>query len=133
VLAALCAFGIGHSAFGIGAEGAFAQQPNFFTGFSQPEGPPSTLKPEQLREVTFEQRLHTKLPLDVAFNDEFGRPVTLGKYFESGRPVILAFVYYTCPMLCTQVMNGISSSLKALPFTAGEEFDVVLVSLQCLL
>ena len=127
-LAWLAAFGILHSAFGIGAEGAFAQQPNFFTGFSQPEGPPSNLKPEQLREVTFEQRLHTKLPLDVAFNDEFGRPVTLGKYFESGRPVILAFVYYTCPMLCTQVMNGISSSLKALPFTAGEEFDVVLVS-----
>ena len=42
--------------------------------------------------------------------------------------MVLAFVYYQCPMLCTQVMNGISSALKALPFTPGEEFDVVLVS-----
>ena len=42
--------------------------------------------------------------------------------------MVLAFVYYQCPMLCTQVMNGISRALKALPFTAGKDFDVVLVS-----
>ena len=116
------------AASGIGVEEAHAQRPNFMTGFSKPEGPPSNLKPEQLREVTFEQRLHTQLPLNTEFSDEFGRPVTLGKYFGTGRPVILAFVYYTCPMLCTQVMNGISSSLRALSFTAGEEFEVVIVS-----
>jgi protein SCO1/2 len=61
--------------------------------------------------------------------------VTLGKYFSPAnasdgppRPVILGFVYYTCPMLCTQVMNGISSSLRALSFSAGQDFDVVLIS-----
>jgi protein SCO1/2 len=124
------AFGIVHSPFGIdiGAGLAHAQSPNFFTGFSQPEGPPSNLKPDELVDVTFRQRLDERLPLDVAFKDEYGRDVTLGKYFDSGRPVILAFVYFQCPMLCSQVMNGISSSLRALPFTAGQEFDVVLVS-----
>jgi protein SCO1/2 len=119
------AFCILHSAF---AGAASAQTPNFFTGFNDPPGPPSQLKPEQLKDVTFKQRLDDRLPLDASFKDEYGRPVTLGKYFNSGKPVILAFVYFTCPMLCTQVTNGISSSLRALPFTAGEEFDVVLIS-----
>jgi protein SCO1 len=109
-------------------EPASAQSPNFFTGFSKPAGPPSNLKPDELVAVTFRQRLNERLPLDVPFKDEHGRDVTLGKYFGGTRPVILAFVYYQCPMLCNQVMNGISSSLRALPFTAGEEFDVVLVS-----
>jgi len=125
MLAGLFAFCILHFA----SQGAAsAQTPNFFTGFSDPPGPPSTLKPEQLKEVSFRQRLDAQLPLDAAFKDEYGRPVTLGKYFNTQKPVVVAFVYYTCPMLCTQVMNGISSSLRALPFTAGQEFDVVLIS-----
>jgi protein SCO1/2 len=128
VAAVVCAMCIAHCAFGIGVKEVLAQQPNFLTGFSKPVGPPSTLKPEQLREVTFKQRLNERLPLDASFKDEYGRTVSLGKYFGGERPVILAFVYYQCPMLCQQVMNGISSSLRALPFTAGEEFDVVLIS-----
>jgi protein SCO1/2 len=83
--------------------------------------------PPQFKDVTFAQRLGEKLPLDARLRDETGRIVTLGDYFGK-KPVVLAFVYYQCPMLCTQVMNGISSSLKVLPFTAGNEFDVVLVS-----
>ena len=107
-----------------------AQQPNFMTGFSKPEGPPSNLKPEQLKEVSFRQRLDQTLPLDATFKDEYGRDVTLGKYFGGERPVILAFVYYRCPMLCTQVMNGLSASMRALTgaLEAGNDFDVVLVS-----
>jgi protein SCO1/2 len=122
-------------AFGDGGSLVHAQQPNFMTGFSKPEGPPSNLKPEQLVDVTFRQRLNEQLPLDAVFKDEYGRTVTLGKYFSPAnasdgppRPVILGFVYYTCPMLCTQVMNGISSSLRALSFSAGQDFDVVLIS-----
>src|SRR5688572_19266073 len=87
-----------------GPGNALAQQPNFFTGFSQPQGPPSDLKPEQLKEVTFKQRLNEQLPLDEAFKDEYGRDVRLGQYFNRSRPVVLAFVYYRCPMLCSQVM-----------------------------
>jgi protein SCO1/2 len=124
-LAAVFAFCILHFAF---ASAASAQAPNFFTGLSDPGGPPSSLKPAQLKEVTFRQRLNEQLPLDAAFKDEYGRPVTLGKYFNNDKPVIVAFVYYSCPMLCTQVLNGISSSLRALSFTAGQEFDVVVIS-----
>ena len=128
IRAVLCAMCMALCALSIDVSPASAQAPNFMTGFSKPEGPPSNLKPEQLVDVTFRQRLDEQLPLDAPFKDEYGRPVTLGKYFQGTRPVILAFVYYTCPMLCTQVMNGISASLRALPFTAGEEFDVVIVS-----
>jgi protein SCO1/2 len=83
--------------------------------------------PPQFKSVTFAQRLGEQLPLDARFRDESGRDVALGEFFGK-RPVVLAFVYYQCPMLCTQVMNGISSALKALTFTPGKEFDVVLIS-----
>jgi len=83
--------------------------------------------PPQFKDVTFAQRLGQKLPLDVQFKDESGRSVALGEYFGK-RPVVVAFVYYQCPLLCTQIMNGISSALKVLPYTPGNEFDIVLVS-----
>ena len=85
----------------------------------------ATARLPQLENVTFKQRLNTQLPLDVHFKDENGRDVTLGQYFDGNRPVVLAFVYYSCPMLCTQVMNGVSRAVKVLPFTPGEDFDVV--------
>jgi protein SCO1/2 len=91
-------------------------------------GPASSITPEVLKDISFKQRLDQRLPLDAAFTDENGSAVTLGDYFQNGRPVLLAFVYYQCPMLCTQVMNGISSALKAVPFVPGQDFDVVLVS-----
>jgi protein SCO1/2 len=83
--------------------------------------------PPNLQRVAFSQRLGEPLPLDARFKDESGRDVALGEYF-SQKPVVLAFVYFQCPMLCPLVMNGISSALKAVPFTPGEEFDVVLIS-----
>ena len=77
--------------------------------------------------VSFEQRLNEQLPLDLQFKDEEGRTVRLGDYFGH-RPVVLAFVYYDCPMLCTQVLNGIDTSLSVLTETVGKDFDVVAVS-----
>jgi protein SCO1/2 len=109
--------------------GAYAQAgPNFYTGQIDTPGKPSSLKPDQLQNVSFKQHLDEMLPLDAAFKDEYGRPVTLGKYFDGKKPVVLAFVYFTCPMLCTQIMNGISSTARALPFTTGQDYDVVLIS-----
>jgi protein SCO1/2 len=102
-------------------------QPGLPGATPRERGLSSTVVPEQLKDVTFEQRLDTMLPLDARFRDEAGRDVTLGDYFGK-RPVVLAFVYYSCPMLCTQVLNGVSSAAKALPFTAGKDFDVVYVS-----
>jgi protein SCO1 len=67
------------------------------------------------------------VPLDLMFKDEAGRSVRLGDYFGS-KPVVLSLVYYDCPMLCTQVLNGMASSFKTLSFSVGKEFEVVTVS-----
>jgi protein SCO1/2 len=83
--------------------------------------------PESLRNVGIDQRLNEQVPLDLVFRDEAGKAVRLGDYFK-GRPVILNLVYYECPMLCTQILNGLVSSLKVLSFTVNKEFDVVTVS-----
>jgi protein SCO1/2 len=116
--------------FAVILTGVAAAQPGFpssYSGEPQKTGIASTQTPPQLVDITFKQRLNEQLPLDAMFKDEEGHDVALGRFFGS-RPVILAFVYYTCPMLCTQVMNGISSALKVVPFTAGKDFDVVLIS-----
>ena len=94
----------------------------------QPAGsPPSNQMPKVLSEVGFEQRLNEQLPLDLPFKDEQGNAVKLGDYFGK-KPVVLAFVYYECPMLCTQVLNGLESALRVMTETVGKEFDVVTVS-----
>jgi protein SCO1/2 len=110
----------------LGGARASAQYPGGYGNQPRP-GTPASEKPDQLKEVTFQQRLNEMLPLDAIFKDERARTVKLGDYFGS-KPVVLAFVYFTCPMLCSQVMNGISSSLKAVPFDVGKDFDVVLIS-----
>jgi protein SCO1/2 len=74
-----------------------------------------------------EQRLNTQLPLDAPFRDESGRTVPLGSYFGK-RPVVLALVYYECPMLCTQILNGMVRAAKILKFTPGQDYDVVAIS-----
>lgn len=83
--------------------------------------------PGPLADVGFDQRLGEQLPLDLRFNDETGSSVTLDQYFDQ-RPVLLALVYYDCPMLCSMVLNGMITSLRALKFDAGSEFEVVVVS-----
>jgi len=90
-------------------------------------GNPSTGLPSALRDVRIEQKLNQQLPLDLVFRDESGQPVKLGQYFGQ-KPVVLAFVYYDCPMLCTQVLNGMVTSFRVLPFQIGKEFDVVTIS-----
>lgn len=84
--------------------------------------------PEALKKVGIEQKLGAQLPLDTELKDENGKMVRLGDYFNAGRPVIVAFVYYECPMLCNQVLNGLTGSLKGISFNAGSEFDVVAIS-----
>lgn len=90
-------------------------------------GNPSTGLPQALQDVRIEQKLDQQLPLDLTFRDESGREVQLGQYFGH-KPVVLAFVYYDCPMLCTQVLNGMVTSFRVLPFQMGKEFEVVTIS-----
>lgn len=85
------------------------------------------LTPELFQEIGIDQRLDEQLPLDLVFNDEQDREVALHKYFGE-KPVILVLAYYECPMLCTQVLNGLVRSLRPLSFDMGQEFNVVTVS-----
>jgi protein SCO1 len=84
--------------------------------------------PNALKEIGIEQKLGDSLPLQAEFTDENGETVQLGKYFNRGRPVIIAFVYYECPMLCNEVLNGLTGSLKGISLDAGRDFDVVSIS-----
>lgn len=84
-------------------------------------------KPKVLQDIGIEQRLNEQVPLDLIFRDEAGREVRLGDYFGE-KPVILSLVYYDCPMLCNQVLNGLVSCLGTLKFDIGREFEVVTVS-----
>lgn len=84
--------------------------------------------PEVLQKIGIEQKLGAQLPLDAEFKDESGRTVKLGEFFNKGRPVVLAFVYYECPMLCNEVLNGLTGTLKGISFDAGKDFDVVAIS-----
>ncbi|MBA3768992.1 MAG: SCO family protein [Blastocatellia bacterium] len=84
--------------------------------------------PPALMEVGIEQRLGEQLPLEAVLKDEDGNAVKLGDYFAKGRPVIIAFVYYECPMLCNQVLNGLTGSLKGMSIDAGKDFDVIALS-----
>lgn len=91
-------------------------------------GKPADERPDALQGVDYIQRLGEKVPLDIPFVDETGKAVRLGDYFGQ-RPVVLALAYYECPMLCTQVLSGMTAGLKGLRFSAGQEFEVVVVSI----
>lgn len=91
-------------------------------------GLPAAERPAALRDVGFDQNLNQMLPLDTEFTDEDGRRVQLSKYFGD-RAVVLAFVYYGCPMLCGQSLRSLASTLGVLSETPGQDFEVVSVSI----
>lgn len=96
-----------------------------------PAGPTlaqGTLPNDVIKGVRFEQKLNSQIPLELTFRDESDQPVRLGQYFGQ-KPVILVFAYYECPMLCTLVLNGLLDSLEGLAFDAGDQFQVVAVSI----
>ena len=110
----------------LGARAALAGPGTPGTPAAEPATPASRL-PEALQNVGFDQRLGERLPLALEFTAENGERVALGRYFGA-RPVILTLVYYECPMLCTLVLNGVTSALKAVPFAPGRDFELVSVS-----
>ncbi|MDB5339600.1 MAG: uncharacterized protein JWN70_5219 [Planctomycetaceae bacterium] len=81
-----------------------------------------------VQKVGLDQRLNAQVPLDLTFRDEQGRTVRLGDYFHD-KPVVLTLVYYRCPMLCTQVLNGLLESSQAVKLTMGADYHVVSVSI----
>jgi protein SCO1/2 len=96
-------------------------------GYRQEPGQTSATLPAPLREIGFDQNLDQPVPLDLRFKDDGGREVRLGEYFGK-RPVVMLFAYYNCPMLCTQVINGLASALGVISLNTGQDFEVVVVS-----
>jgi protein SCO1/2 len=89
--------------------------------------PPANLRPPGLENVGIAQRLNEQIPPDLMFRDETGKRVQLGDYFGN-EPLILNLVYYKCPMLCSEVLSGLTTALKPMKFDVGKDFKVLTIS-----
>ena len=83
--------------------------------------------PQVLKKVAVDQHLNQQLPLNATFVDETGKVVKLGDYFGK-HPVILSLVYYNCPMLCSEELDGLASALEMVKLTPGKDFEIVVIS-----
>jgi protein SCO1 len=92
--------------------------------FAQQPGPPPIL-----REVSIAQRLNEPIPPEIIFRDENGKAVRLGDYFGT-KPIVLSLVYFDCPALCTEVLNGELRTMKAITLDLGKDFDAITVSFE---
>jgi protein SCO1 len=118
-LAAIFAFAIG-----AGAPTLTAQ----VSSYGDKQMGPANTKSPILDKVGIAQHLNAQLPLNLAFTDDAGKQVQLGQYFGR-RPAILALVYYQCPMLCSEELNGLVSALEMVSFRPGKDFDVIVASI----
>ena len=91
---------------------------------AQQPGPPPIL-----RQVSIAQRLNEPIPPDIIFRDEDGKAVHLGDYFGK-KPIVLSLVYFDCPALCTEVLNGELRTMKAISLDLGKDFDAITVSFE---
>ena len=82
-----------------------------------------------INKVGITQNLGAKIPPDLAFRDETGRSVRIGEYFGR-KPIVLSLVYFDCPALCTEVLNGELRTMKAISLDLGKDFDAVTVSFE---
>ena len=85
--------------------------------------------PRELEGVGVDEKIGQQIDLNLTFVADNGYPVPLSQYFHQGKPVILNLVYYSCPMLCNLVLNGQASSLRDIPWTPGNEFEIVTISI----
>jgi len=125
------AVGIVPVAFLLTALAAFAQpgQPApAQQSFAMQDGNLKMAVPGALQGVGIDQRLDVQVPLNLTFKDEAGRALPLSTYFASKKPVILALVYYRCPMLCSEILSGMEGALKAVTLDPGKDFEVVAIS-----
>ena len=84
--------------------------------------------PTVLQNVQVSQHLNQQLPLDALFVDETGATVKLGDYFGQ-RPAVLSLVYYTCPLLCSEELDGMTSALEMVHLVPGKDFSVIVISI----
>lgn len=105
---------------------AYAQK---WRDLAEPGALPTNVRPAQLVGVDIAERLNQQVDLNLEFIAENGYPVKLGDYFHKGKPVILDLVYYNCPMLCTLILNGQVEAMRDVPWTPGNEYEIVTVSI----
>jgi len=91
-------------------------------------GPPPDVVPAALEEVRVDEQLGARLPLDETFRDHEGKPVRLGSLFRDGKPVVLALVYYDCPMLCGLIQTGMARAMRENGLVPGRDFRAVSIS-----
>src|SRR5581483_1091833 len=95
----------------------------------QPGALPPGVRPPQLEGVGVDEHLGQPIDLNLEFIAETGYPVKLSEFFKKGKPVILDLIYYQCPMLCNLVLNGQTQVMKEIPWTPGNEYEVVTISI----
>jgi protein SCO1 len=98
--------------------------------YGVPGALPVGVRPAMLEGVGIEEHLGRQIDLNMTFTAENGYPVALKEYFHSGKPVILDLIYYSCPNLCTLILNGQTAAMREiLPWTPGKEYEVVTISI----
>lgn len=107
---------------------AAPRMPGQVSGYGDKSEGAANSQPTMLSKVGIDQHLNTQLPINLTFTDEMGRTVPLSSYFGK-RPAILALVYYQCPMLCSEELNGLTSALQMVRYVPGKDFDIIVVSI----
>jgi protein SCO1 len=97
-------------------------------GYGEKQIGPVNEKPSVTSKISISQRLNQPLPLNAVFTDDAGKQVSLASYFGQ-KPAILALVYYQCPMLCSEELNGLTGALQMVDEKPGRDFNVIVVSI----
>jgi protein SCO1/2 len=100
----------------------------FWTSKGVDSTTPTDVTPAVLEAVRVDEQLGAQLPLDATFTDAAGLPVQLGSVFGQGKPVVLALVYYDCPMLCGLIMSGMARAMRENGLELGKDFTAVTIS-----
>ncbi len=108
--------------------GAASEGRRFQANGDKQMGAANDKPPAILNGVGIAQHLNQQLPLNLRFTDDAGRQVQLGSYFGK-KPAILALVYYQCPMLCSEELNGLTGALQMVDEVPGRDFNVIVVSI----
>jgi protein SCO1 len=102
---------------------------SYVNNLSDKGGGGANVLPEELENVSIVENLGAQLPLDATFKNEAGKTVQLRDYLQSGRPLLINFAYFRCPMLCNLVMNGMLKGMKGIPWVPGQEYEVVTINI----
>jgi protein SCO1/2 len=103
-------------------------QAQFWRQKGDDAGPPPDVVPVALEEVRVDEQLGAQLPLDATFRDHEGRLVRLGSLLGDGKPVVLALVYYDCPMLCGLIQSGLARAMRENGLVPGQDFRALSIS-----